>query len=96
VATLAWCTDNGGKLWGSDEFLVAVASQHCVMESTGGYNSASNGKAETHVKNCKNTTFSLLYMLGLARNYWCFAIMHAAGLVNMRPRSDGRAPSFEE
>ena len=45
---------------GSSEFRVAVASQHCVMESTGGYNSASNGKAETRVKACKNTAFSLL------------------------------------
>jgi hypothetical protein len=96
VPALAWRTDNGGELWGSNEFRVAVASQHCVMESTGGYNSASNGKAETRVKSCKNITFSLLYMSAIARNYWCFAIMHVAGLLNMRPHSDGRAPSFEE
>jgi hypothetical protein len=96
VPALAWRTDDGGELWGSDEFRVTVASQHCVMESTGGYNSTSNGKAETRVKSCKNTTFYLLYMSALARNYWCFAIMHAAGLLNMRPRSDGCAPSFEE
>jgi hypothetical protein len=96
VPALAWRTDNGGELWGSSEFRVAAASQHCVMESTGGYNSASNGKAETRVKACRNTTFSLLYMSGLARNYWCFAIMHATYLLNLRPRSDGRAPSSED
>jgi hypothetical protein len=66
------------------------------MESTGGYNSASNGKAETRVKACKNTTFSLLYMSGLPRNYWCFAIMHAPYLLNLCPHSDGQAPSVEE
>jgi hypothetical protein len=97
VPALAWCTDNGGGLWGSSEYRVAVASQHCVMESTGGYkNSASNRKAETKVKACKFTTFSLLYMSGLARNYWCFAIMHATYLLNLWPRSDGCAPSSEE
>jgi hypothetical protein len=95
VPALAWRTDNGGELWGSSEFRVAVASQHCVMESTGGYNSAGNGKAETRVKACKNTTFSLLYMSGLPRNHWCFALMHGVFLLNLRPRSDGRLPSFE-
>jgi hypothetical protein len=88
VPALAWRTANGGELWGSTEFRVTVASQHCVMESTGGYNSASNGKAETRVKACKNTTFSLLYMSGLPRNYWCFAIMHATFLLNLRLRYD--------
>jgi hypothetical protein len=96
VPALAWCTDNRGELWGSSEFRVAVASQHCVMESTGGYNSASNDKAEPQVKACKTTSFSLLYMSGLARNYWCFAIMHGVFLLNLRPRSDGRTPSFEQ
>jgi hypothetical protein len=60
VPALAWHTNNGGELWGSSEFRVAIASQLCVMENTGGYNSASNGKAEMHVKACKNTSFSLL------------------------------------
>jgi hypothetical protein len=96
VPALAWRTDDGGELWGSSAFRVAVTSQHCVMESTGGYNSASNGKAETRVKACKNTTFSLLYMSGQPRNYWCFALMHGCGLLNMRPFSDGREPSFEQ
>jgi hypothetical protein len=96
VPALAWRTNNGGELWGSSAFRVAVTSQHCVMESTGGYNSASNGKAETRVKACKNTTFSLLYMSGQPRNYWCFVLMHGCGLLNMRPFSDGREPSFEQ
>ena len=96
VPALAWRTDNGGELWGSSEFRVAVASQHCVLESTGGYNSASNGKAETRVKACKNTSFCLLYMSGLARNYWCYALMHAVYLLNLRPHVDGRVPSSEE
>jgi hypothetical protein len=67
------------------------------MESTGSYSSVSNGKAETCVKACKNMTFSLLYMSGLACNYyWCFAIIHTMFLLNLRPHSDGRTPSYEE
>jgi hypothetical protein len=96
VPALAWRTDNGGEVWGSDESRIAIASHHCVMESTGGYDSVSNGKADTCAKSCKTTTFSLLFISALARNYWCFSIMYAAGLLNMRPHSDRCAPSFEE
>jgi hypothetical protein len=45
------------------------------------------------VKACKNTTFSLLYMSGQPHNYWCFALMHGCGLLNMHPFSDGHEPS---
>jgi hypothetical protein len=39
--------------------------------------------------------FSLLYMSALACNYWCFSIMHTAGLLNAHPLSGSCAPSFE-
>ena len=53
------------------------------LKSASGYNSASNGKAETSVKACKNIAFSLLYMSGLPCNDWCFALLHGMFLLNL-------------
>jgi hypothetical protein len=90
-------TDGGGELWGSKDFRRRLFEEaHVLVEPTGGENSAANGKAERSIGVLGVQAQVLLYGAGLDPIFWCFALLHAATLSNIKPRSDGRvAPHVE-
>jgi hypothetical protein len=62
-----------------------------IVEPTGGKNSAANGKAERAIGTLGVQAQLLLYAAGLDPIFWCFALLHASTLSNIKPRADGRS-----
>jgi hypothetical protein len=90
-------TDGGGELWGSKDFRRRLFEEaHVIVEPTGGENSAANGKAERAIGVLGVQAQVLLYGAGLDPVFWCFALLHAATLSNIKPRHDGRVSSHVE
>ena len=84
-------TDGGGELWGSTLFRQRLLEEtQVIIEPTGSENSAANGKSERGIGQVGVQTQLLLYGSALDVVYWCFAILHATTLLNIRPRHDGR------
>jgi hypothetical protein len=90
-------TDGGGELWGSKDFRRRLFEEaQVIVEPTGGENSAANGKAERAIGMLGVQAQLLLYAAGLEPIFWCFALLHATTLSNIKPRSDGRlSPHIE-
>jgi hypothetical protein len=90
-------TDGGGELWGSAAFRKRLFEEaQVIVEPTGGENSAANGKAERAIGMLGVQAQLLLYGAGLDPIFWCFALLHATTLSNIKPRAEGRlSPHME-
>ena len=66
-----------------------LAEIHCHVESTAGYSSSLNGRAERGIGQLGTTTQCLLYGGGRDPTFWCYAITHACLLQGIRTRSNG-------
>ena len=75
-------TDEGGELAKLKEFMTFMRDEmHMVMQTTGGNNSALNGKAEAPHKLLKKITWALLVTAGMDDKFWCFAMQYAVFLI---------------
>jgi hypothetical protein len=61
-----------------------------IIEPTGSEDSAADGKSERGIGQVGVHTQLLLYGSTLDVVYWCFAILHATTLLNIRPWHNGR------
>jgi hypothetical protein len=89
------CIDGGGELWGFHALRASLLEANVVMEPTGGANLAANGKAERIIGIMSRQTQLLLFASGLNVSFWCFGIIYATLLVNLRPNSDGDPSSHQ-
>ena len=81
--------DHAGELYNNIAFREALAKIHCHVETTGGYSSHANGRAERSIGLLGTTTQCLLYGGGRDVTFWCYAITHACLLQGLRTSHDG-------
>jgi hypothetical protein len=83
-------TDSGGELWGSKAFRQRLFKEaQFIVEPTGGENSATNGKAKRAIGMLGIQMQLLLYAASLEPIFWCFALLHATTLSNIKPHPEG-------
>ena len=74
-------TDLGGELARSSEFCnVLVEEYKCGLQTTGGYSSWLNGKAERHIRTLENTARKIRGDANLPSNLWCYSYEHATDI----------------
>ena len=88
-------TDGGGELWNCIDLRNKLLEQHVIMEPTGTSNSAANGKGERSIGVVCVQAQLLLYASGLEPCFWCFSLMYATLLSNIRPKANGDPSSHE-
>ena len=68
-------TDRGGELAKSSEVCELLISKHkCGLQTTAGYSSWLNGKAESHNKGMTRMLRKSIGDAGLPTNLWCLAL----------------------
>ena len=91
------CTDEGGELSKSENFLDAALEKKYIMEPTGPDTASQNANVEKYNNTLEMMTRSLLYTgsAGLSAEYWSAAFIHAAYLLNRRVHSALKITPFE-
>ena len=74
--------DEDGSLAKSSDFCQLLFQLGITLQTTGGYSSDLNGNVEILNKSVKRMSGSLLANSGLPFIYWCYAVVHAAALLN--------------
>ena len=71
-------TDLGGELARSSEFYdLLVKDYQCGLQTTCGYSSWLNGKAERHIRTLENTARKIRGDANLSATLWCYLYEHA-------------------
>ena len=71
-------TDLGGELARSSEFCnLLVEEFQCGLQTTAGYSSWLNGKAERHIRTLENTARKIRGDANLPGKLWCYSYEHA-------------------
>jgi hypothetical protein len=78
-------TDEGGELWGSEEFRSVINEAGYLLELTGADAPFQNGMAEWPNRTLGNMVRCLLHSANLGPEYWSFALQHAIYLKNLLP-----------
>ena len=68
--------DEDGALAGSTDFCKLIHLESIVLETTGGYASSKNGKAESLNKSIKHLILTALVAANKSLDFWCFAMQH--------------------
>ncbi len=75
--------DEGGELARSTEFMKMCHHQLKLnVQTTGTYDSTSNGKVESPHKTLKRMSRTMLVSAGLPDSFWCFALQYAVFIHN--------------
>ncbi len=86
-------TDQGGELYGSQEFQQMVDQEGYIMEPTATDSSFQNGLAERPNRTLATIMRCLLRNAGLGPEYWSWALVHAAYIKNRLPhRTTNQTP----
>jgi hypothetical protein len=78
-------TDEGGELWGSEEFKSVIDAAGYILEPTAADTPFQNGMAERPNRSLGNMVRCLLHSANLGPEYWSFALQHAVYLKNRIP-----------
>ncbi len=83
-----------GELFANNELKTELAKLHIMAEPTGAYNLSQNGKAEVSITLVGLVAQCLLYGAQLPSSMWCFAVLYATFLLNVRPSNaqNGKTP----
>lgn len=76
-------TDEGGKLWGSNQFQWEIADAGFILELTTPDSSFQNDVAEWPNRTLGDMMQSLLHNANLGPQYWSWALIHATYLKNI-------------
>ena len=89
--------DEGGEVIRSEDFCKMLLDEFKITaQTTGGYSSWINGKAERHNQSINTMTRAALIDSGLNRNLWCFALESMADTYNARIHTaTGEQPDYE-
>jgi hypothetical protein len=88
-------TDQGGELWGSQEFQDMVKECKFILEPTAAHASFQNGLAERPNRTLGNMIRCILNSAGLGPEYWSWAFTHSIYLKNRLPhKAIGCTPYF--
>lgn len=88
-------TDQGGELWGSQDFQRMAKEENYLLESTGAGAPHQNGLVERPNRTLATIMGCLLYNAGLGPQYWSWALLHAVYIKNRLPhRATGTTPYF--
>ncbi len=78
-------TDEGGELWGSEEFRSVINEAGYLLKPTAADAPSQNGMAERPNRTLGNMVRCLLHSANLGPEYWSFALQHAVYLKNRLP-----------
>jgi len=89
------CDEDGAFIRSTEFCRMMLKSLGVAIQSTGGYASSINGKAEAPHRTIKTTTRSMLMGADMSDEYWCFAGQYAANVHNnCVNRMTGRPPAL--
>jgi hypothetical protein len=78
-------SDEGGELWGSNDFHRLAKDMGYILEPTASDASFQNGVAERPIRTLGDMMRALLHGANLGPQYWSWALLHATYLKNRLP-----------